>query len=373
MKRFLALGLTLALLFSLSACQSAPERAPQDASRSAVSDQVPDGSASTDPADASQAPADVSELLKQGLDGSGSASAAAPAPVEEPEEVTERAPRTFGLSMPKYPTLAQSAAAKALQERIEAMGDSLIVAEESKTPEEQQTQLDALAEQHVAAIFLCPVDSAAMEESVSALARRKVPVFGFGNWEVIPEELTSLVRSDEYNAGYVCGMDLADRCPDGGDVLMLEMTTSDAMMERAQGFMDAAEESGVDLEIVDELEVEGDANSTEATVKQALREYSGLAGIFAASDRDAAGALKAVAGTKCLVYGGDGSPDLKALLSGSENLAGLGAQSPKGIAKVLVESANNHLDTEAVDVEQVVGTFLITAENVEKYGVDGWQ
>lgn len=373
MKRLLALGLSLALILSLSACQGAAGTPSPELSQ-AASASAPEESAqsSADPADASQAPADVSALLAQGLEASASASA--PAPVEEPEERdVMRGPRTFGLSMPQNPTLTQAAVAEALQKRLEAVGDSLIVAEPAENAEAQQAQLNSLVSQQVSAIFLCPVDAEAMEEAVAALSQQQVSVFGFGDWDYIPEGMVSMVRSDDYNAGYVCGIDLAERCPNGGDVLVLERGSSDAMTERAQGFIDAAEESGVDLEIVDELELEGSGKSTKKAVSQALKESSQVVGIFAASDLDAQAALKAVAGTSCLVYGGDGSPELKAQLAQSQNLGGLGAQSPKGIAKVLVQSANDHLDGEAVEEEQSVGTFLITTQNVEKYGVDGWQ
>jgi ribose transport system substrate-binding protein len=73
------------------------------------------------------------------------------------------------------------------------------------------------------------------------------------------------------------------------------------------------------------------------------------------------------------VYGGDGSPDLKAQLGSNPNLGGLGAQSPLGMAKALVQCVNDHLDGEAVEDEEITGTFLITAKNVEKYGTDKWQ
>jgi ribose transport system substrate-binding protein len=73
------------------------------------------------------------------------------------------------------------------------------------------------------------------------------------------------------------------------------------------------------------------------------------------------------------VYSGDGSPELKAQLGVNPNLGGLGAQSPLGMAKALVQSVNDHLDGEAVEDEEITGTFLITAKNVEKYGTDKWQ
>lgn len=364
MKRILALGLALALLFSLSACQTAPQSPGSsesgNAQSSAPAEASAEGSAGAevDPADQSQPQAEAS-------------ASAAPPPIEEPEADVQRGPRTFGLSMPKHPTLTQGAVAKALAKRMEAMGDTLIVAEAAADAPAQIAQLNALAPQ-VSAIFLCPVDEAALEETVTALSET-VPVFGFGDWSYTPDGMVSLVHSDDYNAGYVCGIDLAERCPDGGEVLVLERPDSTAMTERVTGFLEATEESGVELEIADELEVQEDSKDTEKLVKKALEENPQVVGFFAASDRDAELLLKAVKGTQCLVYSADGSPDLKAELGKNANLAALGAQSPKALAKVLEESANQYLDGEAVEEDQTVGTFLITAENVEKYGVEGWQ
>ena len=45
----------------------------------------------------------------------------------------------------------------------------------------------------------------------------------------------------------------------------------------------------------------------------------------------------------------------------------------EAVAKALVQSVNEHLDGEAVEDEEITGTFLITAKNVEKYGTDKWQ
>lgn len=376
MKRLLTLGLALALLFTLCACQGAqtpPDGASSASTSASVSDPA-DASASTDPADGSTDLADLSALLEQGLDAqSGSASAAPVVTVEEPELDVQRGPRTFGLSMPKHAAMTQKAVADALEERLNKLGDTLVRAQDAGSAEEQIQQLNALADAQVSAIFVCPVDGAALEETVAALSQRAMPLFGFGDWDYLPEGMVSVVRSDEYNAGYVCGMDLAEQCPDGGDVLVLERPDSNQMMERAAGFMEAAEESGVELEVLDELEVQESSKATLKLIKDTLKENPQVVGLFSASDRDAEAALKAVAGTGCLVYSGDGSPERKAELGKNANLAGLGAQSPAGIAAALEDNANEYLDGEAVEEERSVGTFLITAENVERFGVDGWQ
>lgn len=366
MKRLLSLILCLGLLCSLAACQGSTTAPTAPAQSSSAPEEVSTG---TDVADVSQDPADVSALLQEGLEGSISA----PAPVEEPEVVTTRAARTYGLSMGAHPSATEKATAKALKRFAKAMGDKLVIAEGAETAEEQQERLNELVEQRVDAIFLCPADASALEGTVSSLSQQGVVMLGFGGWDYLPEGMVSVVRSDDYNAGYVCGMDLAEHCPDGGDVLVLERTEDAALMERCIGFMEAAEESGVDLQVLDELELEGGSKAVAKMVQQALADAPQVVGIFAPRDKDAAAALSAVAGSGIWVYGGEGSPELKAQLGAAANLAGVGAQSPLAVAKTLLQSANDHLDAESVEEEQTVGSFLITAKNVAKYGTDGWQ
>ena len=75
-----------------------------------------------------------------------------------------------------------------------------------------------------------------------------------------------------------------------------------------------------------------------------------------------------------MIYGVDGSPDIKAELASGESLIeGTGAQSPVTIAETAVEIMYKYLAGEEVEERYPVETFLITADNVEEYGVDGWQ
>ena len=70
----------------------------------------------------------------------------------------------------------------------------------------------------------------------------------------------------------------------------------------------------------------------------------------------------------------DGSPEVKAKLA--ENnllLVGTGAQSPINIGKKAVETALAIMNGENYEKEVMEDTFLITRDNVELYGTDGWQ
>ena len=76
----------------------------------------------------------------------------------------------------------------------------------------------------------------------------------------------------------------------------------------------------------------------------------------------------------CKIYGVDGSPDIKSELASGESLIeGTGAQSPVSIAETSADLMYKIMAGEKVDERYPVDTFLITADNVEEYGTDGWQ
>ena len=73
-------------------------------------------------------------------------------------------------------------------------------------------------------------------------------------------------------------------------------------------------------------------------------------------------------------HGADASPDIKAEMASGESLIeGSGAQSPVKIAQSAVNIMYTYLNGDKVESRYPVETFLITSENVDKYGTDGWQ
>ena len=108
-----------------------------------------------------------------------------------------------------------------------------------------------------------------------------------------------------------------------------------------------------------------------------LQAHSDVVAIFGGNDPTALGALAAANAanlTDVLIYGVDGSPDIKAELARGDSLIeGSGAQSPINIAKISVEVMYKYLSGEKVDDRYPVETFLMTSDNVGEYGTDGWQ
>ena len=76
-----------------------------------------------------------------------------------------------------------------------------------------------------------------------------------------------------------------------------------------------------------------------------------------------------------IIYGVDGSPDIKKELEKSDTqIAGTAAQSPINMGKKAVEVGLAILNGEEYEKENYVEIIdMITKDNVEMYGADGWQ
>ena len=186
--------------------------------------------------------------------------------------------------------------------------------------------------------------------------------------------LTSYAGSDNYNAGYVCGEDLAKKVPDGGDILVLDSPTMQSVTDRTNGFLDAIKESGVTFNVVGQQDAQGNQQVANEKAQDLLTAHPDVVAIFGGNDPTALGAYAAAdaAGVTPLIYGVDGSPDVKALLKDTI-LEGTGAQSPITIGETIANTAYEWLDGKEVESFIPIDTFLVTADNVDQYGTDGWQ
>lgn len=77
---------------------------------------------------------------------------------------------------------------------------------------------------------------------------------------------------------------------------------------------------------------------------------------------------------KVLIYGVDGSPDIKKELKKAETqIAGTAAQSPIGMGKSAAKLVIDILEDNEYEKETYEEVFMINKDNVDMYGTDGWQ
>lgn len=264
---------------------------------------------------------------------------------------------------------------KTIREEVEKKGDKLISVDPANDVSLQIQQIEDLISQDIDAIFLNPAEAEGILPALDALKEAGIQIVNFDTEVVDMSYVASYVGSDNYNAGKVCGEDLVKKCPDGGDIIVLDSPTMNSVVDRTKGFLDAIK--GKKFNIVAQQNAKGNLEQAMGITEDLLQANPNVVAIFGGNDPTALGALAAAnaAGVKnCKIYGVDGSPDIKSELASSNSLIeATGAQSPINIAKKSVEVMYKIMDGEKIESRYPVETFLITADNVDKYGVDGWQ
>lgn len=262
-----------------------------------------------------------------------------------------------------------------IRDEVEANGDTLISVDPANDVSLQITQVEDLITQGIDAMFMNPAEAEGILPALDMLKEAGIPIIGFDTEVADMSYLVSYAGSDNYNAGFVCGEDLVKKCPDGGPIIVLDSPTMNSVVDRTNGFLAAIEGKGFD--IVAQQDAKGNLEVSMGICEDLLQAHGDVVAIFGGNDPTALGALAAAnaAGiTDCMIYGVDGSPDIKAELASGESLIeGTGAQSPISIAKTSVDIMYKYLAGEKVDERYPVETFLITADNVAEYGTDGWQ
>ncbi len=258
---------------------------------------------------------------------------------------------------------------------VEANGDTLISTDPANDVTLQITQIEDMITQGIDAIFLNPAEAEGILPALDMLKEAGIPIINFDTEVADMEYIASYIGSDNYNAGYVCAVDLVEKIPEGGPIIVLDSPTMNSVVDRVNGFLDEIKGKGFD--IVAQQDAKGNLEISMGIAEDLLQAHGDVVAIFGGNDPTALGALAAAnaAGLEdVLIYGVDGSPDIKAeIASGNSLIEGSGAQSPVAIAETSVEVMYKYMKGEEVEARYPVETFIITGKNVDQYGTDGWQ
>jgi len=286
----------------------------------------------------------------------------------------EKSGYTFGytcmtMNNPFFIALEQS-----IRDTVESNGDKLITMDPSMDVAKQINQIDDLIVQGIDAIFLNPVDWEGVRPALVALEKAGIPIINFDTEVKDMKYVTAYAGSDNKNAGYVCGMDLVSRYPDGGNIVVLDSPLMNSINDRIAGFMSAIKGKG--FTIVAQQDAKGDLPTAMKLMDDILQAHTDIVAIMGGNDPTALGALaacKSANRTDILIYGVDGSPEAKSEIASGSQFVGSGAQSPISIGLESVKLAYKVLKGEPYEKRIPVKTFLINKDNVGEYGTEGWQ
>lgn len=266
----------------------------------------------------------------------------------------------------------------AIKEVLDADEDyTLITKDPESDPKLQNEQILEMIDEGIDAIFICPVNWIEITDALEALKEAGVKIINVDTQVKEMDYVDAYIGSNNEDAGYICGQDLLERCPDGGKILILECPTQNSINERITGFEKAISQAEVGYEIVDRADTNGEFQKALEITQDMLEKHPDVSVIMCGNDQIAVGATTAVnlAGmSDVVIYGVDGSPDIKKeLVKQNTPIAGTAAQSPINMGKDAARIAIAILEDKEYEKETYEEVFLINSKNVEMYGVDGWQ
>ncbi|MDC4232509.1 sugar ABC transporter substrate-binding protein [Actinomyces sp. B33] len=257
----------------------------------------------------------------------------------------------------------------------EEIGDAASI--QTVDPQADQSKMNDMVGDLISAgvdvIILAPYDTTGVKPALEAAKTAGIPVVNIDTPVVDQDLVNTIVASDNVKAGRLVGEDMKDRLPQGSKVAVLHCPAGQACIDRLEGFKAAV---GDYFDIVQELDGKGEVATALTLTEDILQSDPDVKAFFGVNDPMGLGAIQGLAAHPelegILVYGVDGSPDGKSAIK-SGKMTGTGAQSPATIGKEAAKAALQLVKGESPEKNIVVDTMLITGDNVNQYGTDGWQ
>lgn len=183
------------------------------------------------------------------------------------------------------------------------------------------------------------------------------------------------IVSDNYDAGVQCAKDMMERL-DSANIVLLKHTTAKSAKERIEGFLSVID-NNEKYKVINEAECDGQLEIAMPKMQEIIEETPDIDVVMALNDPSALGALAALEKNNkndVMVYGIDGTPEIKALIGRNQMIVGTVAQSPIKMGQIAVENMYNILNgKKKIEKNIIIPISLINKENLFKYDEDRWQ
>lgn len=257
---------------------------------------------------------------------------------------------------------------------VEKNNDTLITLDPELDVDKQNEQIYKFIDQKVDGIFINPIDFEQIEPALQAAKRANIPVIII-DAPVSDESLVNCtIISDNYDAGVQCAKDMMERL-DSANIVLLKHTTAKSAKERIEGFLSVID-NNEKYKVINEAECDGQLEIAMPKMQEIIEETPDIDVVMALNDPSALGALAALEKNNkndVMVYGIDGTPEIKALIGRNQMIVGTVAQSPIKMGQIAVENMYNILNGKKIEKNIIIPISLINKENLFKYDEDRWQ
>lgn len=257
---------------------------------------------------------------------------------------------------------------------IESRGDILLTRDPALDQNKQNDQIHELLSNEIDLLVINPVDFQQISPALEEARQANVPVVIVDSQVSDPELVACTIASDNYGAGVLCAEHLM-QTRDSARIALLEHPAAQSGVDRIQGFCDTIA-GHPQYQIAGRANSDGQLELAMPALNSLLDADPTIDVVMALNDPTALGAMAALEERNLLdrtqVYGVDGAPKAKNMIFEGVMTATV-AQSPIQIGQETAQVIYQILSGEPYDTEIIVPVELITIDNVNQFGADGWQ
>lgn len=261
-----------------------------------------------------------------------------------------------------------------LLKEIENRGDQLLVRNPSLDIDKQIEQIYYFVDNQVDGIFINPVDSQKITPALKVAHDAGIPIIVL-DASIEQEQLVNCtIVSDNYDVGVQCAKDMMKRI-ESANIVLLKHTSVQSAKDRIDGFLETIQGHS-QYQVIAEGECEGQLEIAMPIMENILENNQVIDVVMALNDPSALGSLAALQAyhyDDTIVYGVDGTPEMKTLIGNHSMVAGTVAQSPISIGQIAAQKMYAFLSGEVIEEEIVIPVELINENNIATYDETGWQ
>ena len=262
-----------------------------------------------------------------------------------------------------------------IRAEAEKNGYEILIVDPDYDVKKQSDQIDDFIAKNVTAIVLVPCDRLSVGPAVQAANKAGIPVFTVdAKCAADGVKIEGHVGTDNFQGGELAGKAMIDALGEkGGKVLILDLKRAHSCVLRVDGFkkvINAHNKEAVGkIEIVSELDGNGDRTKGYQSTADALQAHEDLDAIFAINDPSALGAYTAVKEAKreakIKIIGFDGQLDGKQAIKDGKIYADP-IQHPDKMGKQIVQLVVKYQAGENFEPETLIPATLYTKAEADQ-------
>ena len=264
-----------------------------------------------------------------------------------------------------------------IEKIVEGNDDVLYTRDPALDVSKQSEQIESFIKKGVDIIIINPVN-ASSKKLLTALKKAKkagIKIVVVDSQLSDNSSVDTTIVSDNYQAGVLCAQNLM-QTKSSANILLLEHKSAASAVDRINGFLDTIKGHGT-YNIVARKDSLGQTEIAMIQVNEVIKSGVSFDTVMALNDQVAIGALAAIENNRYLqpvtIYGVDGSPDMKTLLSTTHSIQATVAQSPITIGKKAIEAGYQLYGGKTINKEIIVPVSLVTSDNISDFDLAGWQ